>query len=118
MEKTSTNLLDATSDFGLLRSRLQHCPPRDRLVTLQQEAGGLWDDVEDCPKEVSFEHLLTHFLDLGQVPAPPLLAALARAAGDKQERETLTSLAQEETVYHKWRLNEEKVGGPFLWTLI
>ena len=83
-------------------------------MTLQQEAGGLWDDVEDCPKEVSFEHLLTHFLDLGQVPAPPLLAALARAAGDKQERETLTSLAQEETVYHKWRLNEEKVGGPSL----
>ena len=81
-------------------------------MTLQQEAGGLWDDVEDCPKEVSFEHLLTHFLDLGQVPAPPLLAALARAAGDKQERETLTSLAQEETVYHKWRLNEGKVGGP------
>ena len=81
-------------------------------MTLQQEAGGLWDDVEDCPKEVSFEHLLTHFLDLGQVPAPPLLAALARAAGDKQERETLTSLAQEETVYHKWRLNEEKVEGP------
>ena len=81
-------------------------------MTLQQEAGGLWDDVEDCPKEVSFEHLLTHFLDLGQVPAPPLLAVLARAAGDKQERETLTSLAQEETVYHKWRLNEEKVGGP------
>ena len=81
-------------------------------MTLQQEARGLWDDVEDCPKEVSFEHLLTHFLDLGQVPAPPLLAALARAAGDKQERETLTSLAQEETVYHKWRLNEEKVGGP------
>ena len=84
-------------------------------MTLQQEAGGLWDDVEDCPKEVSFEHLLTHFLDLGQVPAPPLLAALAQAAGDKQERETLTSLAQEETVYHKWRLNEEKVGGPPLY---
>ena len=73
--------------------------------------------MEDCPKEVSFEHLLTHFLDLGQVPAPPLLSALARAAGDKQERETLTSLAQEETVYHKWRLNEEKVGGPPLYML-
>ena len=86
-----------------LKTRLNNNPPGDRLVTLQVEAGGLWEAVEDLPAEVSFEDMLTFFLDISQTPAQSLLAVLAKFTEDREERELVTVLANDDVVYEKWR---------------
>ena len=86
-----------------LKTRLNNNPPGDRLVTLQVEAGGLWEAVEDLPAEVSFEDMLTFFLDISQTPAQSLLAVLAKFTEDREERELITVLANDDVVYEKWR---------------
>ena len=87
-----------------LKSRLNNNPPGDRLVTLQVEAmGGLWEAAEDFPTEVTYDDMLTYFLDINVVPSQSLLGVLAKFTEDKEEREMLTVLANDDVMYEKWR---------------
>ena len=91
------------SKVEFLKSRLNNNPPSDRLVTLQVESGGLWESAEDFPVEVTFDDMLTYFLDISQIPSQSLLAILAKFAEDKEEKETVTVLANDDVVYENWR---------------
>ena len=86
-----------------LKSRLNNNPPDNRLVSLMVDNGGLWEQVDDFPSEVYFNDLLHYFIDLNQVPSQALLGLLARYTEDKQEKESLTVLANDDEVYEKWR---------------
>jgi len=47
--------------------------------------------------------LLSYFVDVNQVPSQSLLGLLARYAEDKEEKESLTVLANDDEMYDKWR---------------
>ena len=86
-----------------LKSRLNTNPPANRLVSLLVDNGGLWENVDDFPSEVYFDDLLSYFVDVNQVPSQSLLGLLARYAEDKEEKESLTVLANDDEIYDKWR---------------
>ena len=86
-----------------LKSRLNNNPPDNRLVSLLVDNGGLWEQVDDFPTEVYFSDLLCYFIDVNQVPSQALLGLLARYTEDKQEKESLTVLANDDEIYDKWR---------------
>ena len=90
-----------------LKSRLNNNPPSDRLVTLQCESSGLWENVDDFPAEVSFDDLLTYFLDIMKVPTQQLLELLSAYAEDKFEKEELGLLANDDVIYEKWKLDQK-----------
>ena len=71
---------NSKANVEYLKSRLNNNPPCDRLVTLQCEIGGYWENVEDFPVEVSFDDLLTYFLDVMKVPSQQLLELLSAYA--------------------------------------
>jgi len=86
-----------------LKSRLNNNPPSDRLVTLQCETGGLWEDVEDFPVGVNYDDLLTNFLDIMKPPSQSLLQLFSQYAESKHEHEELVKLANDDVVYEKWK---------------
>ena len=88
-----------------LKSRLTNNPPGDRVVTLHVEgmAVGLWEAAEDFPTEVTYDDMLTYFLDINTVPSQSLLGVLAKFTEDKEERERITLLANDDVMYEKWR---------------
>jgi len=86
-----------------LKSRLNNNPPEERLVTLQVESGGLWENADDFPVETTFDDILTYFLDISQTPTQSLLNILAKFTEDKEEKEEITVLANDEDAYEKWR---------------
>ena len=63
----------------------------------------MWESAEDFPVEVTFDDMLTYFLDINQIPSQSLLAILAKFAEDKEEKETVTVLANDDVVYENWR---------------
>ena len=70
---------------------------------LQVEAGGLWEAAEDFPTEVTYDDMLTYFLDISAVPSQSLLGVLAKFTEDKEEKEMVTVLANDDVMYEKWR---------------
>ena len=72
-------------------------------ISFQVESGGLWENVDDFPVETTFDDMLTYFLDINQIPSQNLLGLLARFSEDKEEKETLTVLANDEEAYETWR---------------
>ena len=86
-----------------LKSRLNNNPPDDRLVTLQAEDEGHWMPADNFPEEVTYDDMLTHFLDINQVPSQSLLAVLAKFTEDQEEKETITILASDDDMYEEWR---------------
>ena len=86
-----------------LKSRLNNNPPDDRLVTLQAEDEGHWMPADNFPEEVTYDAMLTHFLDINQVPSQSLLAVLAKFTEDQEEKETITILASDDDMYEEWR---------------
>ena len=65
--------------------------------------GGLWEAAEDFPIEVTFDDMLTYFLDINTVPSQSMLGVLAKFTDDKEEREIITLLANDDGMYEKWR---------------
>ena len=59
--------------------------------------------MDDFPVETTFDDMLTYFLDINQIPSQNLLGLLARFTEDKEDKETLTVLANDEEAYQTWR---------------
>eukprot|EP00092_Neocalanus_flemingeri_P047947 GFUD01054533.1.p1 GENE.GFUD01054533.1~~GFUD01054533.1.p1 ORF type:complete len:629 (+),score=148.80 GFUD01054533.1:244-1887(+) len=96
---------DKTVDY--LKSRMNNNPPSDKLVTLQVENDGLWENSQDLPAAVFFDDLLYYFLDINVAPSQELMGVLATFAVDKKEKEILTILSQDDVSYEEW-IEEEK----------
>eukprot|EP00090_Calanus_glacialis_P008219 TRINITY_DN16532_c0_g1_i1.p1 TRINITY_DN16532_c0_g1~~TRINITY_DN16532_c0_g1_i1.p1 ORF type:complete len:631 (-),score=117.19 TRINITY_DN16532_c0_g1_i1:122-1768(-) len=96
-----------THKVEYLKSRMNNNPPSDKLVTLQVDNGGFWENAEDLPSEVLIDDLLYYFLDINMVPSQQMLDVYATNATDKKEKETLTFLAHDDVSYQKW-LEEAK----------
>ena len=94
---------------NILKSCLSDNPPEGRQVTLQVETGSGWRALEDFPVNVTFDNLMTHFLDISQVPSQSLIGVLSQFTDDKQERERMTVLANDDVIYEQWR-RDLKVG--------
>ena len=47
--------------------------------------------------------MLTYFLDISAVPSQSLLGVLAKFTEDKEEKEMVTVLANDDVMYEKWR---------------
>ena len=88
-----------------LKTFLNDNPPEDRHVTLQVETQLGWEALEDFPNNVTFDDMLTYFLDITQVPSQALLEILAKFTEDKEERGRLTILANDDIMYEKWSLD-------------
>merc|ERR1711892_718683 len=92
-----------------LKSRMNNNPPSNKLVTLQVESDGFWENAEDLPTEVLFDDLFHYFLDINMVPSQEMMGVFATFAADKQEKETLTFLAHDDVSYLKWIEGEKCV---------
>jgi len=92
-----------------LKSRMNNNPPPNKLVTLQVESDGFWENAEDLPTEVLFDDLFHYFLDINMVPSQEMMGVFATFAADKQEKETLTFLAHDDVSYLKWIEGEKCV---------
>ena len=86
-----------------LKSRLNNNPPSNRLCTLQVESAGLWESAEDYPEEITYDDMLTYFLDINQIPPQSLLGLFGKYAEDKDDKEALTLLAADDVTYENWR---------------
>ena len=58
---------------------------------------------DNFPEEVTYDDMLTHFLDINQVPSQSLLAVLAKFTEDQEEKDTITILASDDDMYEEWR---------------
>ena len=82
-------------------------PPSDKLVTLQVENDGSFENAEDLPLAILYDVLLFYFLDINQIPSQELLDVLAANASEKEEKEILSFLAHDDISYQEW-INKEK----------
>ena len=73
-----------TRKVEYLKSRMNNNPPSDKLVTLQVDNGGFWENQEDLPSEVLIDDLLYYFLDINMVPSQQMLDVFATYAVDKK----------------------------------
>eukprot|EP00092_Neocalanus_flemingeri_P020673 GFUD01022403.1.p1 GENE.GFUD01022403.1~~GFUD01022403.1.p1 ORF type:complete len:1266 (+),score=266.98 GFUD01022403.1:84-3881(+) len=95
-----------TEDVEYIKDRLLDSPPSDLPLLLQTWGQDVWADVDDFPKHVTYNELLTYFVDLKRVPSQDVLALCLTYATDKTDREILKKMVDDYQVYDNWRVEE------------
>ena len=90
-------------DVAFLRESLLDLPSlTEPLLLLESTNGQSWKEVEDFPKLLLFEDLLTHVVDLSRLPSQDVLRMMLKHARTKEDQEQLKVLVSDLDKYEAW----------------
>ena len=90
------------SDVVFLKHRMVDCPPSmdQPLLLLETTTGKLWKEVEDFPKFLLYEDLLSNVVDL-RLPSQEVLKMFQKYANN-QDQSAIRKLVSDTVAYDRW----------------
>ena len=90
-------------DVAYLQRRLVDFPASldTPLVLMETTNGKVWHEVEDIPKCLSYNELLTYIVDMSRLPSQDVLKMFLKRA-DAEDEEKLKKIVSDEEAYFEW----------------
>ena len=99
----------------IIMSKLDKIPQPDKLIDLQVQSyrQARVRSVEDFPTSLTFNTLITYFLNINEVPSQRLLGIFSKYATDETDMNKLQILSLDAGTYDAWKHDKKNIAGRF-----
>ena len=99
------------NDIDIIMSKLDKIPQPDKLIDLQVQSyrQARVRSVEDFPTSLTFNTLITYFLNINEVPSQRLLGMFSKYATDETDMNKLQILSLDAGTYDAWKHDKKNI---------